>query len=124
MLDIAEKTADGEYRRLDLIAQSQGISEKYLESIVNLLMKAGLLEGQRGRGGGYRLTRKPEEYTAGEILRVTEGSLAPVACLECEENACARADTCRTLPLWEKLDDLICGYLDSVHLSDLCKFEN
>ena len=79
LLDLAEHSAPGEYRRLDAIAQSQDISEKYLESIVNLLMKAGLLEGLRGRGGGYRLTKRPEQYTVGEILRVTDGSQAPVA---------------------------------------------
>lgn len=119
MLDLAEKSEPESYRRLDTIAEEQGISEKYLESIVNTLTKAGLLEGLRGRGGGYRLTKKPEEYSVGEILRVTDGSLAPVSCLECSPNLCEKADSCKTLPMWEKLDSMINGYLDSVSIKDL-----
>lgn len=121
LLDLAEKSEPGTYRRLDAIAQSQGISEKYLESIVNALVKAKLLEGLRGRGGGYRLTKSPEEYTVGEIIRATDGSLAPVSCLECSPNQCEKAEGCRTLPMWEKLDSMINGYLDSVTLKDLLK---
>lgn len=119
LLDLAEKSEPGSYRRLDAIAESQGISEKYLESIVNVLVKARLLEGLRGRGGGYRLTKNPEEYSVGEILRVTDGSLAPVACLECSPNQCEKAGSCKTLPVWEKLDSMINEYLDSVTLKDL-----
>lgn len=119
LLDLAEKSEPGSYRRLDAIAESQGISEKYLESIVNVLVKAKLLEGLRGRGGGYRLTKNPEEYSIGEILRVTDGSLAPVACLECSPNQCEKAGSCKTLPVWEKLDSMINEYLDSVTLKDL-----
>ena len=119
LLDLAEKSESGSYRRLDAIAESQGISEKYLESIVNVLVKAKLLEGLRGRGGGYRLTKNPEEYSVGEILRVTDGSLAPVACLECSPNQCEKAGSCKTLPVWEKLDSMINEYLDSVTLKDL-----
>lgn len=111
----------GEYVRLDAIATAQDISEKYLESIVNILSKAKLVEGLRGRGGGYRLTRQPEDYTVGEILRLTEKSLAPVSCLECDPNPCKRATECRTRPMWEKLDEIICNYLDSVTLKDLLK---
>lgn len=77
------------------------------------------MEGVRGKGGGYRLTRPPEDYSVGEILRLAEGSLAPVACLDCGSDPCARAGSCRTRPLWERLDALICGYLDQVTLADL-----
>ena len=77
------------------------------------------VEGVRGKGGGYRLTRPPEDYSVGEILRLAEGSLAPVACLDCGSDPCARAGSCRTRPLWERLDALICGYLDQVTLADL-----
>ena len=81
MIDLAEHPTDG-YIPLKLIAERQGISEKYLESIIKLLVRARLLTGLRGKGGGYRLTRSPEEYTVGNILRLTEDSMAPVACLE------------------------------------------
>lgn len=104
---------------LPVIAENQQISEKYLESIVSVLAKARLVEGQRGKGGGYRLTRPLSECSVGEILRLTEGSLAPVSCLDGDTNACPRAGQCSTLPMWEKLDRLINGYLDSVSLSDL-----
>ena len=104
---------------LPVIAENQQISEKYLESIVSVLAKARLVEGQRGKGGGYRLTRPLSECSVGEILRLTEGSLAPVSCLDGDTNACTRAGQCSTLPMWEKLDRLINGYLDSVRLSDL-----
>ena len=103
---------------LPVIAENQQISEKYLESIVSVLAKARLVEGQRGKGGGYRLTRPLSECSVGEILRLTEGSLAPVSCLE-GENTCPRADKCLSLPVWEKLDTLINDYLDSVSLADL-----
>ena len=104
---------------LPVIAENQQISEKYLESIVSVLAKAKLVDGQRGKGGGYRLTRPLSECSVGEILRLTEGSLAPVSCLDGDTNACPRAGQCSTLPMWEKLDRLINGYLDSVRLSDL-----
>lgn len=104
---------------LPVIAENQQISEKYLESIVSVLAKARLVEGQRGKGGGYRLTRPLSECSVGEILRLTEGSLAPVSCLDGDTNDCPRAGQCSTLPMWEKLDRLINGYLDSVRLSDL-----
>lgn len=101
------------------IAEKEDISVKYLESIVAVLVKAKMVEGSRGKGGGYRLCRKPNEYSVGEILRLTEKSLAPVSCLDCKPNRCERAAGCRTLPLWEKLDEMINGYLDSVTLADL-----
>ena len=104
---------------LPLIAEKQEVSEKYLESIISVLVKAGLVEVQRGKGGGYRLSRELKDYSVGEILRLSEGSLAPVACLDGGANSCPRAGKCQTLPMWEKLDDLINGYLDSVSLADL-----
>ena len=118
MLELAQSQPDA-YMPLPLIAQRQGISEKYLESIIAILSRAGLVEGLRGKGGGYRLTRPSANYSVGEILRLTEGSLAPVTCLEGAENPCPRAGECTTLPMWQKLDDLINTYLDSVSLSDL-----
>lgn len=118
MLELAQSQPDA-YMPLPLIAQRQGISEKYLESIIAILSRAGLVEGLRGKGGGYRLTRSNAKYSVGEILRLTEGSLAPVTCLEGAENPCPRAGECTTLPMWQKLDDLINTYLDSVSLSDL-----
>lgn len=118
MIDLAEHPTDG-YIPLKLIAERQGISEKYLESIIKLLVRARLLTGLRGKGGGYRLNRPAASYSVGEILRLTEGTLAPVSCLECSPNKCDRAGACRTLPMWEKLDGLINGYLDSVTLADL-----
>lgn len=118
MLELAERPA-GEYAALGTIAAYQGISEKYLESIVAVLSKAGLVDALRGKGGGYRLNRPAKDYSVGEILRLTEGSIAPVSCLECSPNRCDRADGCKTLPMWEKLNELICGYLDSVTLADL-----
>lgn len=118
LLELAQYD-QGPYMPLPLIAEKQGISEKYLESIVSLLVKGGLVEGVRGKGGGYRLRRPLQDYSAGEILRLTEGSLAPVSCLEGEENACPRAGQCHTLPMWTKLEGLINSYLDSVTLADL-----
>ena len=104
---------------LPVIAENQQISEKYLESIVSVLAKARLVEGQRGKGGGYRLTRPLSECSVGEILRLTEGSLAPVSCLDGDTNACPRAGQCSTLPMWEKLDTIISDYLDHVSIADL-----
>ena len=118
MLELAQYD-QGPYMPLPLIAEKQGISEKYLESIVAPLAKGGLIEGSRGKGGGYRLRRPLKDYSAGEILRLTEGSLAPVSCLEGDANACPRAGQCHTLPMWTKLEGLINSYLDSVTLADL-----
>ena len=118
MLELAERP-EGEYAALATIAEDQGISEKYLESIISVLSRSGLVDALRGKGGGYRLNRPAASYSVGEILRLTEGTLAPVSCLECSPNKCARAGACRTLPMWEKLDGLINGYLDSVTLADL-----
>ena len=118
MIDLAEHQT-GEYIPLKAIAQRQGISEKYLESILKALVRENLLTGVRGKGGGYRLTRAPETYTVGEILRLTEGSLAPVACLEDRAESCCRMAECRTLPMWRKLDALIQNFFDGITLADL-----
>lgn len=118
MIDLAENS-DGSYLAMKEVAQRQGVSLKYLERILPLLVDGGLVEGLRGKGGGYRLTRDPEEYPIGEILRLTEGDLAPVACLEKGAHPCERADNCQTLPLWKELDTLINGFLDSKTLADL-----
>lgn len=120
MADLAEHPAEG-YIPLKEIAQRQEISEKYLEAIIKILVRAKLLSGVRGKGGGYKLTRPPEQYTVGDILRLTEDSLAPVVCLEADASPCARAAACRTLPLWRGLDRVISEYLDSVSLADLLK---
>ena len=118
LIDMAEHQTDG-YIPLKEIAKRQDISEKYLESIVKSLVKGGVVEGMRGKGGGYRLTKAPQLYTVGSILRLTEGSLAPVTCLERGSQQCARMADCPTLPVWRKLDELVNNYLDSVTLADL-----
>lgn len=118
MIDLAEHDC-GKYIPLRDIAQRQEISEKYLESIIVVLSKSGFVDGLRGKGGGYRLTRPAENYTVGSILKLTEGSLAPVACLECKPVQCPRAADCRTLPMWEKLDKLIDDYLEGITLKEL-----
>ena len=116
MIELASHQ-ENEVVSLPTIAEKQGISEKYLESIIVVLSKAGVIEGLRGKGGGYRLNRAPKDYSVGEILRLTEGSLSPVSCLD--DYKCERAANCKTLPLWEKLNMIICNYLDSVSLADL-----
>ncbi|MBR5411292.1 MAG: RrF2 family transcriptional regulator [Clostridia bacterium] len=105
------------------VAERQDVSLKYIEKIMPVLTKNGLVEGVHGKGGGYRLHRGPEEITVGEILRLTEGSLAPVACLEKGAAPCPRAAGCLTLPMWTKLDGMIETYLDSVTLKDLLPSE-
>ena len=101
------------------VADRERISQKYLEQLVRPLMKAGLLKSVRGKGGGYVLTRPPEQYTVGEILRLTEGSLAPVACLDGDCKGCSRSDECPTLDVWKNLDKLINDYLNGVTLDQL-----
>lgn len=117
MIDLAQHGEEGHIPLKD-IAQRQGLSEKYLESIVKLLARNGDLAGVRGKGGGYRLTREPKEYSVGAILRLTEGRLAPVNC-QALDGQCENAAQCRTRPLWEKLDAMVEDYLDSVTLADL-----
>ena len=117
MLDLA-KDESGTYVPLDDIARREGMSEKYLESIIVVLSRAGLVKALRGKGGGYMLTRQPEEYPIGEILRLTEKTLAPVTCLE-SGAACPEADACPTFPLWQGLDRVIDDYLMAHSLADL-----
>ena len=118
MIDLVEHQSEG-YIPLKEIADRQEISEKYLESIIKILVKAKLLDGLRGKGGGYKLTKAPEQYTVGSILRLTEDSLAPVSCLEEGALPCTRATECRTLPMWQGLDKVINEYLDGILLADL-----
>lgn len=118
MVDLAEHQGEG-FIPLKTIAQRQEISEKYLEAIIKLLVKAKLLNGLRGKGGGYQMTKSPEQYTVGEILRLTEDSLAPVSCVDRGAGACPRAVECRTLPVWQGLDRVIQQYLDGITVADL-----
>ena len=120
MLDLAQQNTD-RYVPLTEIANRQDISEKYLEIIIKVLVQNQLLAGLRGKGGGYRLTKEPGEYTLGEILRLTEGSLAPVACVEESYAECSRLECCLTRPVWQKLDTIINEYLDGITLEDLIK---
>ena len=117
MIDLAEHSEG--YIPMKAVAQRQELSLKYLEQILPILTKNHLIEGIQGRGGGYRLCRKPEEYTAGEILRLTEGDLAPVGCIGNDATPCERSDNCRTLPLWSGLNKVVNEYLDSVTIADL-----
>ncbi len=122
IIDLAENGGEG-YTPMKNVAERQGISLKYLERILPLLVSAGLVEGVHGKGGGYKLSRKPAKITVGEVLRAAEGDIAPVACLECNADICSRQDTCRTLPMWVKLDEMINNYLDSVTIKDLMESE-
>lgn len=118
MLDLAEHD-QGEYIPLTDIAKRQDISEKYLEAIVSLLVKAGLLTALRGKKGGYKLTRTPEQYSLNDILTVTEGAFAPVACLENEVNTCERASDCKTLKVWTDFQKLVNDYFSGITLESL-----
>ena len=120
MVDLTEHNTDA-YIPLKDIAKRQEISQKYLESIMTVLSKAGFVDALRGKGGGYRLNRSPNEYTVGSVLKLTEGTLAPVACLENEQNKCDRAANCRTLPMWTELDRLTSDYLEGITVGDLTK---
>jgi Rrf2 family protein len=120
MIDMAEHNT-GEYIPLRDVAERQEISEKYLESILPALTKAGFLDGLRGKGGGYKLSRPAESYTVGSILKLVEGSIAPVACLDCTPNKCPRAAQCRTLPMWQKLNDMLDAFFDGITIADLCR---
>lgn len=120
MVDLAEKDRDS-YTPMKEVAERQGISLKYIERIMPVLARNQMVEGVHGKGGGYRLSRKPEEYRVGEILRLTEGDLAPVACLECGAEPCRRVDECRTVSMWSGLHDLINEYFDSITIADLMK---
>ncbi len=118
MLDLAQNRSD-KYIPMKDVAARQEISLKYIERIVPALTKAGLLEGVHGKGGGYRLTRSPADYTVGEILRATEGDLAPVSCLASGAVPCVRAAECKTLGMWKKYSDITNEYFDGITLQDL-----
>lgn len=118
MIDLAEHS-NGGYIPMKEVAQRQNISLKYIERIVPVLTKSGCVEGVHGKGGGYRLTRPPEDYTVGEILRLAEGDLSPVACLQEGAKPCPRAAECRTLPMWKEYYDLTRRYFEGITLADL-----
>ena len=118
MLSFAQRGND-EYVPLKEIAEAEGISQKYLESIMTTLSKAGFVDAVHGKGGGYRLNRKPEEYTVGSILKLTEGSLSAVSCTSQGPAACSRATCCHALPMWEKLDKMIDTFFEGITLKDL-----
>ena len=118
LLDLAEHPA-ADFTPMKDVALRQGISLKYLEKIMPLLAQAGLVEGRHGKGGGYRLARAPEQCAVGEVLRLTEGDLAPVACLESGAPPCPRAARCRTLAMWRRYHRLTNEYFDGISLADL-----
>ena len=120
MLCLAQRGGDT-YIPLKEIAEAEEISQKYLESIMTILSKAGFLDAVHGKGGGYRLNRKPEEYTVGSILKPTEGSLAPVSCTTQGAAACSRSTCCQTLPMWERLEKLIDDFFEGITLADLLR---
>ena len=122
MVDLAEHEGEG-FVALKEIALRQNISKKYLEQIIPILNHAGLLQTVRGHQGGYRLAKAPEAYTVGEILRATEGSTAPVACLESDVNTCPRKGFCKTLPIWQGLQNVIDNYLDGITLAEFADAE-
>ena len=118
MIDLAEHRSES-YTPLKEVAQRQEISEKYLESIIKLLVKAKYLSGLRGKGGGYKLTREPDQYTVYSILRLTEESLAPVSCLDPDADPCPRMASCRTFTMWQGLERTIRDYLSKFTIADL-----
>ena len=120
MIDLAEH-GGGDFVPMKEVATRQEISLKYIERIMPLLTKENLVEGQHGKGGGYRLCRPPEDYSVGEILRITEGELAPVACLERGAKPCPRAAECRTLPMWKKYYAMTNEFFDGISIADLMK---
>ena len=122
MLCLAQRE-EGAFIPLKEIAEGEEISQKYLESIMTILSKAGFLDAVHGKGGGYRLNRKPEEYTVGSILRLTEGSLAPVSCTTQGAAACSRSTCCEAMPMWERLEQMIDDFFEGITLADLLKEE-
>ena len=120
MIDLAEHSDSG-YIPMKDVAARQEISLKYLERILPALAKSNLIEGVQGKGGGYRLTRDPGEYRVGEILRLTEGDLAPVACLECGATPCGRSIECRTIDMWNRFNQMTNEFFDSITIADLMR---
>lgn len=122
LIDLAEHGETG-YIPMKKVAERQGISLKYLEQILPSLSKNGFVDGVHGKGGGYRLAKDPKDCKVGEILRLTEGNLAPVACLTCEEKQCKRMGECRTYPMWTEFQQLVNEYFDGITIADLMKKE-
>lgn len=120
MVCLAQRGAE-EYVPLKEIAESENMSQKYLESIMTVLSKADFVDAVHGKGGGYRLNRKPEEYTIGSILKLTEGSLAAVSCTSQGPAACSRSECCQTKPMWDKLDRMIDEFFEGITVADLLK---
>ena len=120
LVDMAENSGSDRIP-LKEIAERQNISQKYIEAIMTLLSKNGFVDAVHGKGGGYKLNKKPSEYRVGDILRLTEGSLAPVACLEKDAELCPRKNECRTIPMWTKLNEFVENYLDGVTIADLMR---
>ena len=120
MVCLAQRATE-DYVPLKEIAESENISQKYLESIMTVLSKAGFVDAVHGKGGGYRLNRKPEEYTVGSILKLTEGSLAAVSCTTQGPEACGRSSCCATRSMWDKLDRMIDEFFEGITLDDLLK---
>lgn len=118
LIDLAQQP-NGTWTPLKEIASRQDISQKYIEAIMTLLSKNGLVDAVHGKGGGYKLNRDIKEYKVGEVLNLTEGSLSPVACLMAGAEPCPKAPNCKTLPMWTKLNSLVNDYLNSVSLADL-----
>ena len=118
LLDLAENRNDG-YTAMKKVAERQGLSLKYIERIMPVLSKNRYVEGVHGKGGGYRLDKDPKENRVGDILRLTEGDLAPVTCLECDAKPCERAGNCKTLPMWTEFYNIANNYFDGITLADL-----
>ncbi len=119
MVGLALRGNNNEYIPLKEIAEAEGISQKYLEAIMSTLSKAGFVDAVHGKGGGYRLNRPPEAYTVGSILKLTEGTLAPVSCTTMGAAACSRSTCCRALPMWERLEKMIDDFFEGITLADL-----
>lgn len=120
LLDLAQNE-NGGYIAMKTVAERQGLSLKYIERIMPVLSKNNYVDGVHGKGGGYRLSKKPEEYRVGDILRLAEGDLAPVSCLSEHTEKCDRADTCPTLPMWTEFYSMVNAYFDGITLADLMK---
>ena len=120
LLDLAENQTEG-YIAMKKVAERQALSLKYIEKIMPVLSKNNYVEGVHGKGGGYRLAREPKDYRVGDILRLAEGDLAPVACLGCDAKPCERAGECRTLPMWKEFYGMVNDYFDGITLADLMK---
>ena len=117
MIDLAEHKDEGHIPMKEVV-ERQGVSLKYMERIMPPLVKNGLVEGVHGKGGGYRLNRKPEECTVGEILRLTEGDMAPVSCLECDAKPCDRKSDCKTISMWNKFFEMTNKYFDGITIAE------